>query len=417
MKLFNKKPKYSYYSGYDSGHGGGRLRKDRVVIASIVGVIVVVGLLVIFNLTRIKLLWKGYSFGETSEILKLTNAQESQILANRKMDHILDWIKLSDEVPFYDEYELYLEYNPKMEKETVVAYIDEVFTTQVPKLKSLGYNEKVIWELLKKASSEDLQYLVEKGYTAQEIENYRKVKGYKIQNTHLYIEKYKESNDYTYSVVIVNYPFIISSNGVEDSYTINNPEELLTLVKKGFYLPASYQPTDLTTPNIPISPECEDSQMTKVTATALEEMAVAAEKESYYLVLNSAYRSYDRQQEVYSQWETKYGGRYAAEYVALPGASEHQTGLGIDLTSQSVIDGERLVFGDTSEYKWVLKNAHKYGFIVRFDTATAETTGIAHEPWHLRYVGKDVAQEIYDKGWTFEEYCLYNNVMPKVTKN
>ncbi|MFV0394524.1 MAG: D-alanyl-D-alanine carboxypeptidase family protein [Coprobacillaceae bacterium] len=415
MNPLKKRRDYSYYNSYNSGRG--RIRKDRVLIVGVIGAILVVGLLVLLNLTRIKLLWKGYSLGESSEILSLTDEQESEILSHDKMDHILDWIKLSKEVSFYDEYEKYLGYYPKMEKEEVIAYIDEVFTSQVPKLKSLGYTETTIWDLLKNASNEDLQYLVDKGYTAQEIENYRKVTGYVIQNTHLYMDSYKENKDYNYSVNIVNYPFIIASNGVTDTYTIDNPEEVLTLVKKGFFLPSTYEPADLTTPNIPISPECEDAQMTKATATALEEMTTAADKEGYKLVLNSAYRSYDRQQAVYQEFETKYGGLYAAEYVAAPGASEHQTGLGIDLTSQSVLDGERLVFGDTSEYQWVLKNAHEYGFIVRFDTETADITGIAHEPWHLRYVGKEVAKEIYDKGWTFEEYCLYNNVIPKVTKN
>lgn len=413
MRLFNRKPNYSYYSGYNS-HG--RLRKDRIVIASIVGVLLIVGILVMFNLTRIKLLMKGYSFGEASEILTLTDAQESEILSHDKMEDILDWMKLSREVSFYDEYQKYYTFNPKMDKKEVVEYIDTVFTTQIPKLKSLGYTDKIIWDILKNASNEDLGYLVDKGYTVKEIENYRKVTGYKIQNTHLYIEKYKEVKDYNYSVTIVNYPFILAHNGVVDSYTINNPDNVLALVKKGFYLPTDYEPKDLVIPNIPIAPECDDSKMRKDASKALEEMAAVAEKEDYHLVLNSAYRSYDQQVAVYNEFEKKYGGAYAAEYVAAPGASEHQTGLGVDLTSQSVLDGERLVFGDTAEYKWVLKNAYKYGFVVRFTTETADITGIAHEPWHLRYVGKEVAKEIFDKGWTFEEYCLYNNVIPKVTK-
>ncbi len=57
---------------------------------------------------------------------------------------------------------------------------------------------------------------------------------------------------------------------------------------------------------------------------------------------------------------------------ALPGASEHQTGLGIDMSSESVNEGKRLVFGDTSEYKWACKNAHKYGFVLRFADGTSE---------------------------------------------
>ena len=72
-----------------------------------------------------------------------------------------------------------------------------------------------------------------------------------------------------------------------------------------------------------------------------------------------------------------------------------------------------MVFGDTDEYKWVAKNAYKYGFILRYPKNRSDITGTANEPWHLRYVGKDVAKKIVEKEWTFEEYCLYNNVMSK----
>jgi D-alanyl-D-alanine carboxypeptidase len=415
MRVFKRKPSYSYYSSYNNKRG--RLRKGRVIIVSCIGVVLVIGLLVMINFTRIKLLLKGYSFGEASEILTLTDEQETEILSHDKMGNILDWIELSKEVSFYDEYQKYYGYYPKLKKEEIITYIDEVFTSQVPKLETLGYSNSVIWDMLKNASNEDLQYLIDNEYTASDIENYRKVPGYRMQSTHLYMEMYKTINDYNYSVNLVNYPFILSSNEVEDAYTISDPDNILNLVKKGFYLPKDYQPKDLVVPNIPISPECEDAKVREPAAKALEEMATDALQEDYHLVLNSAYRSYDRQQEIYTDFENRYGGQYAAEYVAVPGASEHQTGLGIDLTSQSVLDGERLVFGDTNEYKWVLKNAYKYGFIVRFTTETAATTGIAHEPWHLRYVGKDVAKEIHDNEWTLEEYCLYKNVIPKITKN
>jgi D-alanyl-D-alanine carboxypeptidase len=142
-----------------------------------------------------------------------------------------------------------------------------------------------------------------------------------------------------------------------------------------------------------------------------------AKKEGMYLLLNSGYRSYEEQEKIYQETEQKYGGAYAAEYVATPGASEHQTGLGIDMTSQSVVDKQRLVFGDTTEYKWVVENCAKYGFIVRFTEGTDGITGISHEPWHLRYVGKKVAKEIKDQNWTLEEYCLYKNVIPKFKKD
>ena len=94
------------------------------------------------------------------------------------------------------------------------------------------------------------------------------------------------------------------------------------------------------------------------------------EKEGYYIMINSGYRSYDEQSKIYKEYKQEWGELYAIQHVALPGASEHQTGLGIDMSSESVDEGKRLVFGDTSEYKWACKNAHKYGFVLRFADGT-----------------------------------------------
>ena len=382
-----------------------------------IAVILIVGVTTFLNLNRIKLLVKGYSFSQTSEILSLPKEDEEEIISHDKMDHITNWINESSKVTLYDEYEKYLGMNKKMEYADVVAYVDNLFESQVPKLKSMGYTEKLIWNLIDEgALQDDFQYLIDHKYTASDLAPYRKVKGYKLQNLEAYMNAYSIYNNYNYAVCITNYPFIISSNGEPaDKYTITNPDNLLTLVKKGFYLPEDYEP-ELVDPEIPVAPDCQNSKMTKETSAALTKMYEAAKKEGLELVLNSAYRSYQTQVETMADFVKRYNTQYANEYVAQPGASEHQTGLGIDLTAQSVVEGKRITFGDTDEYKWVIKNCSKYGFIIRFEDGTDGITGIAHEPWHLRYVGEDVAKEIVEKGWTFEEYCLYNNVMPEVKK-
>ena len=414
--MFKKRRDYSYYSSYNSGHRS-RLKVGRVVIVAVIAVVLIVGVTTFLNLNRIKLLVKGYSFSQTSEILSLPKEDEEEIISHDKMDHITNWINESSKVTLYDEYEKYLGMNKKMEYADVVAYVDNLFESQVPKLKSMGYTEKLIWNLIDEgALQDDFQYLIDHKYTASDLAPYRKVKGYKLQNLEAYMNAYSIYNNYNYAVCITNYPFIISSNGEPaDKYTITNPDNLLTLVKKGFYLPEDYEP-ELVDPEIPVAPDCQNSKMTKETSAALTKMYEAAKKEGLELVLNSAYRSYQTQVETMADFVKRYNTQYANEYVAQPGASEHQTGLGIDLTAQSVVEGKRITFGDTDEYKWVIKNCSKYGFIIRFEDGTDGITGIAHEPWHLRYVGEDVAKEIVEKGWTFEEYCLYNNVMPEVKK-
>ena len=412
--MFKKRRDYSYYSSYSYGHKS-RLRVGRVAIVAVVAVVLVVGLVVSLNLNRIKLLAKGYSFSQTSEILSLPTEDEDEILSHDKIDHITNWIKQSPEVSLYDEYERYLTINKDMKYAKVVENVDSIFKNDVPKLKSLDYSEKLIWNLLEEgATQEDFQYLIDHKYTASDIEPYRKVEGYKLQNLEDYMNAYNTYKNYNYAVCITNYPFIISSNGEpETKYTITNPSNLLTLVKKGFYLPEDYEP-ELVDPEIPVAPDCQNPKMTKETSDALTKMYKAAKQEGLELVVNSAYRSYQTQVETMADFVARYNTQYANEYVAQPGASEHQTGLGLDLTSQSVVEGKRITFGDTEEYRWVIKNCARFGFIIRFEDGTDGITGIAHEPWHLRYVGEDVAKEIQKNGWTFEEYCLYNNVMPEV---
>lgn len=412
--MFKKRRDYSYYSSYSYGHKS-RLRVGRVAIVAVIAVVLVVGLVISLNLNRIKLLAKGYSFSQTSEILSLPTEDEDEILSHDKIDHITNWIKQSPEVSLYDEYERYLTINKDMKYAKVVTNVDSIFKNDVPKLKSLDYSEKLIWGLLEEgATQDDFQYLIDHKYTASDIEPYRKVEGYKLQNLEGYMNAYNTYKNYNYAVCITNYPFIISSNGEpETKYTITNPSNLLTLVKKGFYLPEDYEP-ELVDPEIPVAPDCQNPKMTKETSDALTKMYKAAKQEGLELVVNSAYRSYQTQVETMADFVARYNTQYANEYVAQPGASEHQTGLGVDLTSQSVVEGKRITFGDTEEYRWVIKNCAKFGFIIRFEDGTDGITGIAHEPWHLRYVGEDVAKEIQKNGWTFEEYCLYNNVMPEV---
>ena len=92
------------------------------------------------------------------------------------------------------------------------------------------------------------------------------------------------------------------------------------------------------------------------------------------------------------------GKEVANTYSALPGHSEHQTGLAFDIGSV-----ERS-FVDTSEAKWIEENAHLYGFIVRYPKGKSDITGYIYEPWHVRYLGIDIATDVKNSGLTLEEY-------------
>ncbi len=170
------------------------------------------------------------------------------------------------------------------------------------------------------------------------------------------------------------------------------------LVNKHYKLSEDFVPDDLVTFD---EKYCngEVQEGNREAVVAFKNMYEAAKKEGLGLVINSSYRSYQDQEEICNTYKELYGEGYVSRYVALPGYSEHQTGLSFDIGSTS-----SNVFADSKEYEWMLDNAYKYGFILRFTKANLSITGFRSEPWHYRYVGKKIAKYIYDNDISFEEY-------------
>lgn len=188
---------------------------------------------------------------------------------------------------------------------------------------------------------------------------------------------------------------------------IMNPANILAMVNKEQSLPSTYKPSDLVIPNVPFSfseTNVEKRHMRKEAANALEQLFTAARQAGIQLVAVSGYRSYDRQKVLFDEEVRKNGKAKAVQAVAIPGQSEHQTGLAIDISSPSVRNGLTEAFGQTKEGKWVAAYAHEYGFIVRYPKGKEAITGYEYEPWHLRYVGTKAAKVIFEKGITLEEY-------------
>ena len=169
------------------------------------------------------------------------------------------------------------------------------------------------------------------------------------------------------------------------------------LVNKYKKLEEDFEPYDLS--DIPEEYASSELQASKMAIDAFIEMYNAAKREDLGLVINSAYRSYQTQVKLCDEYKALYGQSYVDRYVAYPGHSEHQTGLAFDIGSTT-----SRVFADSEEYKWVLDNAHKYGFIIRFTTKEQKITGFRNEPWHVRFVGKTASEYIYKHKITYEEY-------------
>ena len=154
------------------------------------------------------------------------------------------------------------------------------------------------------------------------------------------------------------------------------------LANKTYSLPASYDPKGLT----------------KETSAAFKKMQTAAYKDGISLWVCSGYRSYYDQKYLYDMYCNRDGKAAADKYSARPGYSDHQTGMAIDVNNAS--DS----FGGTREAKWLANNCAKYGFIIRYPKGKEAYTGYQYEPWHIRYVGTPLAQNITNSGLSLEEY-------------
>lgn len=206
------------------------------------------------------------------------------------------------------------------------------------------------------------------------------------------------------------YPYIDKQNKLTEKNGIKyieNEENMLVLANKDFSLQPTYTPPDLVRPNVTFSfgeQQVEKAQLRKDAAKGLEEMFAAANKDGKKLFAVSGYRSYKRQQEVFQAEVNAKGDQKAREAVAYPGTSEHQTGLAMDISSESQSYELTEAFGNTPEGKWLQENAHNYGFILRYMKGREDITKYQYESWHYRYVGKDAATIIYKNNWTLEEF-------------
>ncbi|MGV2685696.1 D-alanyl-D-alanine carboxypeptidase family protein, partial [Clostridium perfringens] len=120
--------------------------------------------------------------------------------------------------------------------------------------------------------------------------------------------------------------------------------------------------------------------------------------------------SYARQKSIYENNVRTKGEVEANRVSAVPGTSEHQTGLTIDVSSPSAGNALEETFGHTAEGQWLAQHASEFGFIIRYPEGAENITGYVYEPWHIRYVGKDLAPDIADSGMTLEEYLDEANI-------
>ena len=179
------------------------------------------------------------------------------------------------------------------------------------------------------------------------------------------------------------------------------------LVNKTNLLPRDYVPEDLVEIHEPTGSKLDKTYVNRlniVAYKAFKQMQTAALKNGYEIFVDSSYRTYEYQERVFNNVAAEKGIEHAKKYVALPGGSEHQTGLAVDVIfrrNNEMIEEQKT---DDPEIMWLFSNAHKYGFILRFPKGKENITGVNFEPWHFRYVGKKLATKLFTDNLTLEEY-------------
>lgn len=185
--------------------------------------------------------------------------------------------------------------------------------------------------------------------------------------------------------------------------TLRNSEGYLTLANQDHLLDSSYAPQDLV--NVTAKHVSGQFQLRKEAHEALLAMFAAAKDDGYTLYVKSAYRSYQTQKTMYYNRLEKNKGKDDG-WVSYPGASDHQTGLGLDVLNYAwtLKDGMNSEFGATAEAQWMAVHCHEYGFVVRYQADKEDITGIHYEPWHLRFVGRECAAYMYENNLSLEEF-------------
>ena len=190
--------------------------------------------------------------------------------------------------------------------------------------------------------------------------------------------------------------------------TIDSANQPLVVVNKLRALdPIDFAPPILTV--MPSSESLDNSRELVLAPSAANALVLMAEQmhaEGYgQLFVNSAYRTYDYQVELFESKTRQYGLAGALVRSATAGHSEHQTGLAVDVSVPAQGCAIMTCFGETVGGKWVAANSWRFGFIVRYEEETTAITGYSYEPWHLRFVGEELATEYSENGiHTLEEF-------------
>ena len=270
------------------------------------------------------------------------------------------------------------------------------------KLISLNYTKKEANKIEKELTDKQIKKIIDSEKKDSFVLNVINEKYFLNKNLEKYREYYKTNAERNMSDIIA----IVNVGANEDWYyhagdTDTTKGELM-LVNKFHLLKEDFDAGEI----VPFEDKYKygDVSSTKVVHDAFVKMYNAARGDNITIIVTSGFRTYERQDELYKEVRNVNGKIYADGFAARPGASEHETGLALDIfTYQATTEN----FETTKEYQWLDAHAHEYGFILRYPNEKKYLTGYNPESWHFRYVGVETAKKIKSLGITFDEYYAY----------
>ena len=355
-----------------------RINKKRLLILIVVFIITLLFIFLIIN----------YIFKDNGS-KKYYSDYTIKVIKDENLENIYDYdySKTLEEVIKSNSYNA--EY---LEDYIDINYNDSKdFVNKINNYLNIGYSGKEINDIFKLSTKNQEKLL---NLSKQEFKNYINISNFNIDNLQRYID-YKNKTNYSLEKIVTYVNIGLDNDFYSNTKSVTNPNDLTTIVNKYNYLDKDFVPQNLVTlfdnPN---------AKMVDVAAEAYKKFIEAAKKDGITLQSTTAYRSYSFQNILYTNYVAKDGVEKADTYSARPGTSEHQLGLAVDL-NDPYVTGSRL---DNKDYEWVLNNSYKYGFIVRYTESGVPITGYMEEPWHIRYLGVDLATKVKESNLTYEEY-------------
>ena len=373
-----------------------RLKKSFKIIIPII-IILIVGIFIFFNYRLFAYNLKNISVFRENDIIN--------IIRDNKYSKTLDEVIINDK--FNKEYlDDYLNIN----------YINnDNFIDNINLLLKLGYSSKDINVFYDKLPN-SIDVITDNIYD-KDIVNYVKLNYFYEDYLDRYIKYGTTFNDivsvYDITGIKDNYNYedtvtFVNANLDKEYYkndiklSDEQQESIDALVNKYYKVSNDYEPSDLVVVNSKFASGTQ--KLRKEAASKFEEMCEAAFDDGYKIYAGSTYRSYEYQKGLYNRYVASDGFDAAETFSARAGYSEHQLGLAIDIVSSK---WDYLSEND-SEYKWLIDNSYKYGFILRYPRGKEYITGYEFEDWHFRYLGEELATLVYKSGLTYDEYVARN---------